>query len=237
LANSYFQFKQFRVEQSHCAMKVCTDSCLFGAWVPVENANTILDIGTGTGLLALMAAQRSAARIQAVEIDQAAAAQANHNFTQSPWADRLQLFYGSLQTFEKVNTATYDVIISNPPFYQASQKSPDKSRNRAMHTLDLPFQDLLQFCQKFLSPSGSVYFLLPPYEAQVVTNLAASYHLSLQQEVPVFTQVGGKLFRQILHFRFQTKLPENVPPIFIRTPENSYTNVFQELLAPYYLIF
>ncbi len=218
-------------------MKVCTDSCLFGAWVPVEKAKTILDIGTGTGLLALMAAQRSAARIQAVEIDQEAAAQAHHNFTQSSWADRLQLFCGSLQAFERVNTATYDVIISNPPFYQASQKSPDQTRNRAMHTLDLPFQDLLQFCQKFLTPGGSVYFLLPPYEAQVVTNLAASYHLFPQQELPVFTQVGGKLFRCILHFRFQNKLPEYLPPISIRTPENSYTNTFQKLLAPYYLIF
>ncbi|RDC63509.1 tRNA1(Val) (adenine(37)-N6)-methyltransferase [Adhaeribacter pallidiroseus] len=218
-------------------MKVCTDSCLFGAWVPVEQAQTILDVGTGTGLLALMAAQRSSAHIQAVEIDIIAAEQAHHNFTQSPWADRLALFSNSLQAFEQVNTVTFDIIISNPPFYQASQKSPDQARNRAMHTMDLPFPDLLHFCQKFLNPSGSLYLLLPPHEAQVVTALAASYQLFLIQELPVYTQEGGKLFRRILRFGFHEQLPEYLSPIYIRTPENNYTQAFEQILQPYYLNF
>ncbi|MDQ3290701.1 MAG: methyltransferase, partial [Bacteroidota bacterium] len=114
-------------------MKVCTDSCLFGAYVAVEKAASILDIGTGTGLLSLMAAQRSTAKITAVELDVAAAEQAAQNFSASPWADRLYLYTGSLQDFENTSTENYDVIISNPPFYQASQISPNTARNRAMH--------------------------------------------------------------------------------------------------------
>jgi len=218
-------------------MKVCTDSCLFGAWVPVEKARSILDIGTGTGLLALMAAQRSDAAIQAVEIETAAAEQANQNFLASPWANRLKLYQGSLQKFEQVNTSTYDFIISNPPFYQASQKSPDNARNQALHSIDLPFSNLLRFSQKFLAPRGSVFLLLPPYEAQLVTALASSYELFLQKEVKIYTQKNGKYIRSILQFNFQQQTPEIAPAIYIRHEKNEYTNVFRQLLQPYYLIF
>ncbi|QMU27961.1 tRNA1(Val) (adenine(37)-N6)-methyltransferase [Adhaeribacter radiodurans] len=236
MANSYFQFKQFRVEQDRCAMKVCTDSCLFGAYVDVETANSILDIGTGTGLLALMVAQRSSAKITAVELDFAAAEQATENFKASPWADRLTLYKGSLQDFERINKESYDIILSNPPFYQASQKSPDSGRNRAMHSTDLPFPDLLRFCQKFLKATGSLYLLLPPYEAQLIKNAAPTYQLFLRQELPVFTSETGKQIRSILHFQPQPIVsPEASSPIYIRTKNNQYTEAFQQLLQPYYL--
>ncbi|QNF34919.1 methyltransferase [Adhaeribacter swui] len=237
MANSYFQFKRFRIEQDQCAMKVCTDSCLFGAWVPVENAASILDIGTGTGLLALMAAQRSAATIQAVEIDEPAAEQARGNFKNSSWSDRLQLFKGSLQEYEQVNTTTYDVIISNPPFYQSSLKSGNKARNQAMHTIDLPFLDLLRFCKKNLNAQGAVYLLLPPYEAGLVIDLANTFGLFLQQEVKMYTKINGKHIRSILQFRFQTPPEVKTTALFIRTETEAYTPEFKNLLQLYYLIF
>ncbi|PSR53351.1 methyltransferase [Adhaeribacter arboris] len=236
MANSYFQFKQFRVEQSRCAMKVCTDSCLFGAYVAVEKAASVLDIGTGTGLLALMTAQRSQAKIKAVELDSEAAKQAAENFAASSWANRLSVYSGSLQDFENINKESYDVIISNPPFYQASLKSPDNARNRAMHTTDLPFSDLLRFCQKFLQPTGFLYLLLPPHEAQTLKKIAPAYQLFLRQELPVFTSETGKHFRSILQFQLGPVLtPEVLSPIYIRTTNNQYSEFFQQLLRPYYL--
>ncbi len=217
-------------------MKVCTDSCLFGAFVAVEKATSILDIGTGTGLLALMAAQRSTAKITAVELDSTAAKQAAENFAASPWANRIALYTGSLQDFERINRESFEVIISNPPFYQASQKSPDGARNRAMQNTELPFPDLLRFCQKFLTSTGSLYLLLPPYEGQIIKNLAPTYKLFLRQELPVFTSKAGKHIRSILHFQSQPIItPEVTSPIFIRTADNQYSESFHQLLGPYYL--
>ena len=219
-------------------MKVCTDSCLFGAIIPINDAATILDIGTGTGLLALMAAQRSKASIQAVELDKAAARQAADNFAQSPWADRISLFTGSIQDYEKMNTQVYDVIISNPPFYIDSQQSPDSARNRAMHSTDLPFEDLARFIQKFLAITGSAFILLPPKEATIFTQLALKFNLFLHQEHYIFTQENGKHIRTILHFK-KSSITEYKPPeaIYIRNTSNQYSDEFRTLLEPFYLIF
>ncbi|NJL13777.1 MAG: methyltransferase [Microscillaceae bacterium] len=118
MANTFFQFKQFRVEQAGAALKVCTDACLFGAWLPAQSAISILDIGTGTGLLALMLAQRTPARLTAIEIDPQAAQQAQANFLQSPWTHRLQLIAGAAQDFARQTTEKFDWIVSNPPFFE-----------------------------------------------------------------------------------------------------------------------
>lgn len=219
-------------------MKVCTDSCLFGAFIPLANAASILDIGTGTGLLTLMAAQRSKANIQAVELDTAAAQQAAENFADSPWANRILLFTGSIQAFEWVNTQFYDVIISNPPFYRSSQLSPNGARTRAMHATDLPFGDLLRFIQTFLKATGAAFILLPPPEAAIFIELAASFQLYLYQEHQVFTQESGKHIRNILHFVKHPALEQpDIGKIYIREADNQYTPAFRELLQPFYLIF
>lgn len=239
MANSYFQFKQFRIEQNRCAMKVCTDSCVFGASIPVEKAAFILDIGTGTGLLALMAAQRSEATIQAVEVEPEAAQQAAENFATSPWASRLHLFSGRLQDFEPVTIPAYDLIMCNPPFYLASQKSADAARNKAMHGKELPFADLLRFTKKFLSPTGSLYILLPPSEARLFTTQAASFDLYLRHQLLLYTQESGKHIRSILHLKRQPEVEQPVTSetIFIRQADQQYTAAFRQLLQPYYLIF
>ena len=236
MANSYFQFKQFRINQDKTAMKVCTDSCVLGAWTEVKEANQILDIGTGTGLLSLMVAQRSEAKITAVEIDAAAAAQAEENFNGSPWKNRIVLTQKSLQQFGHENQQQFDVIICNPPFFQASLKSPDTAKTIAKHTQELPFEDLLHFVKQFLTPEGFFYLLLPPSEAEVFRNLALNEKLFPVKELQLFTQPNGKHLRTIYAYSFQEK-PSEKQSLIIRNLDQTYTSEFAALLKEYYLIF
>jgi tRNA1Val (adenine37-N6)-methyltransferase len=236
VANSYFQFKQFRIEQGQTAMKVCTDSCVLGAWADVAQAERILDIGTGTGLLSLMAAQRSKAKISAVEIDAGAAAQAEANFAASPWQNRISLTKKSLQAFTLEDPAPFEVIICNPPFFQASLKSPDAAKTIAKHTQELPFEDLLQFVKRFLTPKGTFYLLLPPTEAEIFRKLAQAENLFPVAELILYTQPNGKHLRTIYAYSFQTAQLQT-ETLFIRNPDQSYTSQFAQLLKDYYLIF
>ncbi|MBF9252416.1 methyltransferase [Pontibacter sp. 172403-2] len=236
MSNSYFQFKQFRVEQDRCAMKVCTDSCLFGAYADVAQAQHILDIGAGTGLLSLMVAQRSKASIDAVEIDAAAQQQAQENFAASPWADRLHLYPASLQEFATNNRQAYDVILSNPPFFLSSLKSADTAKNTAKHTGDLLFEDILAFAQKHLALAGKLYLLLPPAEAAHFAVLAQAHNLYLTDMLEVYTRTGGKCIRHIQTYTFVSHKTSIVKQLYIRAADAvTYTPEFVALLQPYYL--
>ena len=238
MPNTYFQFKQFRVEQDQCAMKVCTDSCVFGAYVEVKQAKRILDIGTGTGLLALMAAQRTEAVIEAVEINPEAQVQAAQNFAASPWADRLTLRPMPLQDFAKVCDRQYDVILSNPPFFLASLRSEDTAKNTAKHTGDLLFEDILGFAQKHLTPEGKLYLLLPPAEARHFAELATAHRLYLSETLEVYTRTGGKCIRHIQTYTFLQPATVIVKTLDIREADaTTYTAAFSALLRDYYLIF
>ncbi|GAB3203581.1 tRNA1Val (adenine37-N6)-methyltransferase [Pontibacter aydingkolensis] len=237
MANSYFQFKQFRVEQDKCAMKVCTDSCLFGTAMDVKEAKSILDIGAGTGLLSLMVAQRSSASIDAVEINPEAQQQAKENFSISPWADRLKLYPESLQEFAAHNQQTYDVILSNPPFFVSSLKSPDAAINAARHVEQVFFEEILQFTQNHLDKTGKLHLLLPPPEAILFQKLAQKYGLHLAHTLEVYTKVDGKCIRHIQTYTFEAS-PAVVESIAIREIDGvAYTAAFVELLKDYYLIF
>ena len=128
MPNDYFKFKQFTIHQDKCAMKVGTDGVLLGAWAECANAKGILDIGTGTGLIALMIAQRSNAKIDAVEIDETASKQAKENIKKSLWNDRIEILNISFQDFSKSTNEKYDLIVSNPPYFQNSLYAPDEKR-------------------------------------------------------------------------------------------------------------
>lgn len=219
-------------------MKVCTDSCVFGAYAEVRSAKRILDIGTGTGLLALMVAQRSEAMVDAVEINPEAQVQAEQNFAQSPWGERLKLHPMPLQEFAHTCQTRYDVILSNPPFFLDSLKSGNAAKNSAKHTGDLLFEDILAFAQKHLNPTGKLYLLLPPAEANHFAELAKAHGLYLTETLRVYTRTGGKCIR---HIQTYTCSPANTPSVQtldIRQEDGTtYTADFQKLLREYYLIF
>ena len=218
-------------------MKVCTDSCVLGAWAEVEKAQHILDIGAGTGLLSLMVAQRSEAQITAVEINPAAAEQAQENFAECPWKNRMVLAAKSLQEFGAINSQRFDVIICNPPFFQASLRSADSAKTIAKHTQELPFEVLLTFVNQFLTPQGIFYLLLPPSEAEIFKNLSKHAGLFPTKELQMFTQPNGKHLRTIYAYSRSENTVLNSETLFIRNPDQSYTAQFSQLLRDYYLIF
>lgn len=189
-----FHFKQFTIEQNRCAMKVGTDGVLLGCFVLEDSEpEKVLDIGSGTGLLALMLAQKfKQATIKAVEIDEDAAQQAAYNFSHSPWHHRLGLIHQPFQQFHLHSSAVFDLIVCNPPYFKEANRSkgnnaqhPDNQRAKARFADYLPFDELLQGVKPLLTHEGSFYIVLPVQEAQEFTSLAndAGLHLTTLMEV------------------------------------------------------
>lgn len=160
-----FTFKQFHIDHSRCAMKVGTDGVLIGAWCRLPHAGRILDIGTGTGLIAVMAAQRAPqARITAIEIDEACVAQARENAASSPWGDRIEVVESPLQEF--FPEERYDAIVSNPPYFEESLLPPDGRRMTARHTCTLSFTELASGVVRLLADDGRFSLILPAAESE-----------------------------------------------------------------------
>jgi tRNA1Val (adenine37-N6)-methyltransferase len=243
MPNSFFRFKQFTIHQNHCAMKVCTDACLFGAWIsekvkskPTEVKN-VLDIGTGTGLLALMYAQKNpSAIIDAVEIDEAAAQQAKENFEASLWKERLHVYSTPIQHFNPstIQPTKYDLIISNPPFFENDLKSSNAKRNIALHSAELSLEKLLNAITKYLKEDGYFAVLLPYYRTKEFIELAARQSFYLTEKILVKQTPKHNYFRGILLFsKKSTEAKES--EIIIQNERGKYTNDFVELLKDYYL--
>ncbi len=236
MGNTYFQFKQFTVQQQYSAMKVCTDACLFGAVVaeyikenPVEQ---ILDIGTGTGLLSLLLAQVTGAAIHAVEIDAMASGEAAENFKNSPWKDRLQIFNTDVLQFK--SNARYDCIISNPPFFEQDLKSASENRNVAMHDSTLTLRELLAVIQQQLSPGGFTALLLPYHRLDQCLEMAAALQLFPFRKIWVQQTNSHAWFRGIL-FLGHHPVDCREEKISIKNEAGRYSGQFAKLLAPYYL--
>jgi tRNA1Val (adenine37-N6)-methyltransferase len=173
MANVFFQFKHFRIIQDKCAMKVGTDGVLLGAWAPVEGVQSILDVGSGTGLLGLMLAQRAPeAAITAVEIDQDACLQSLENMQQSPWANRMEVVLGDFRRFARVDNRRYDLIVSNPPYFVGAQPSSIEARNVARHTTQLSYMELIRGVLQLLNPQGRFSLILPAENYQLFSNQA-----------------------------------------------------------------
>lgn len=238
MPNPYFKFKQFMINQDQCAMKVCTDSCLFGAYVDAEDATKVLDIGTGTGLLPLMLAQRSSAQIDTVEIDRKAFQQATVNIQKSKWHTRIRLYHQSIQEFAGTTSKKYELIISNPPFFQNSLKPSKKTTNIALHTEELSLEDLLNCVDALLEHQGRFAVLLPEYEAGILENKAKKTGLHVHEKLWVYNQVNKPVFRVIQIFykgKEGSLLQEN--KLVIRDQQGNYSLDFKNLLREYYLIF
>ncbi len=248
MANTFFQCKQFIVHQEHTAMKVCTDACLFGAWLSNErdvlHAKSILDIGTGTGLLSLMLAQvtKDNTHITAVEIEPSAAAEAKKNSELSPWANRISIVQNSIQAFSKLiheqaKMDKFDCIVTNPPFFEVDLQSPSNEKNLASHSVALPWEELLKEVANLLLDKGTYYVLIPALRAYTMQKLAAQNGLSLAAEVVVMNAPQQKPFRVMQKF-VKTNAPIqeiNRSQFYIKKEDQSYSKAFIQLLAPYYL--
>lgn len=233
-----FRFKQFAVQQDRCAMKLGTDGVLLGAWARVAQASSILDIGTGTGVLALMAAQRNAsATIHAVELDAAAAAQAAENFQASPWAARLRVAHQSLQAYAQAPlNDRYDCLISNPPYYSKAQHSaieaPERALARQSHALDATA--LLECAARLLAPQGWLSLILPIRESLAWLAEAAQQGWWVRRRTAVCPRAGKAANRCLLELcRYATPTEERTLVLRQATPtahpHDAYTSDFIRL--------
>lgn len=235
MPNTYFQFKQFKIDQGSTAMKVTTEGCILGAWVALKanSPKRILDIGAGTGLLSLMIAQeQEEAQIDAVELNEAAAMQAEANFSASPWAGRLRLHHTGVQAYDPAKK--YDLIVSNPPFFNQSLASPKASINQARHDETLSQSDLVDAIGRHLAEEGRAFVLYPQREFDKFRELAHQRGLYLVRELSIFNSPGSKRFRVIGEYgREEAALKKAV--LNIRDITREYTADFVALLKGYYL--
>ncbi len=233
-----FKFKQFDIYQDKTTMKVGTDGVLLGAWVNVDNSKRILDIGTGTGLIALMAAQRNeTAAITGIEIDEAAYLQATENVAISPWKNRLTIKHTSIQDFSNNNETQFDLIVSNPPFFINSTKSNNQLKNQARHTDTLSFEDLVKVVNKLLLPEGKFSVILPYEEGKIFINLAKEKGLFCTKKINVKGRDFKPVERLLLQFeKIEKALVEYNFVIQKSAKRHDYTDDYIALTKNFYTI-
>ncbi len=240
----HFDFKQFSIQQDRCSMKVGTDGVLLGAWAEVDANHReaeecrILDIGAGTGLISLMLAQRyQMAFIDAVEIEPKAAAQCHENFDASPWADRLTLIPYSLKEAAKTmdHDCRYDLIVSNPPFYNATLKPEDEGRAVARHKDSLPMTEIAGFAHQHLADDGQLALIYPLNYDSEVMKACLHYQLFPSRICDVLTKVGKTCKRRMTTFARQKTISPTNEMLAIRDQQNQYTSAYLKLVDAFYL--
>ncbi|RDK88859.1 tRNA1Val (adenine37-N6)-methyltransferase [Marinirhabdus gelatinilytica] len=245
MAHKPFQFKQFTVSQDRCAMKIGTDGVLLGAWVSLlNNPESILDIGAGTGVISLQLSQRSLAQtIDAIEIDEDAYEQCTENFENSPWADRLFCYHASIQEFVSEIDERYDLIVSNPPFHaplsgEMSKAEGDntipENRKVARFTDSLPFQHLIVSVAHLLSTHGTFAVILPKNEEEKFVEMAEHYELFPKRICRVKGSPTSEVKRSLMEFTFQQQKP-SIETLTIETQRHVYTKEYIELMQDFYL--
>ena len=244
MPNDYFSFKQFTIHQDRCAMKVGTDGVLLGVLAPISVGNNdslpkILDIGTGTGLVAIMLAQRTGggAQISAVEIDSEAASQAQDNVDATKW--NIEVYNASIQDYTKSTDEKFDLIVSNPPYFINSLKAPDKSRNTARHTDELSFEDLVGSAEKLLAEKGRFTVIIPFSSENEFIRIADAKNLFAESLVRVVSKVGKEAKRSVITFckvSEKNNCNTNVTELVIETEtRHCYSEEFKRLTADFYL--
>jgi len=234
MSENTFRFRQFTVHQDKCAMKVGTDAVLLGSWLQPESASRILDIGTGTGLIALMLAQRSIADIDAIDIDGGAYSQAKENFRISPWFNRLYIHQESLQNFASNCEKRYELIVSNPPYFHHASKPPEESRSTARHNETLPYIELIDGVKKLLTDDGVFGVILPFKEGMEFMDLAQSHGLFCHRLARVKTVADKPEKRLLMEFNQHFGLL-NEEEIVIQDDDHSFSNQYVELTRDYYI--
>lgn len=234
---SSFTFKQFTIHQENTAMKAGTDGVLLGAWCDFSEADSILDIGTGTGLIALMAAQKSAesAKIYAIEIDADAYNQACGNVRNSKFANKINIVNQDFINFAAENKTKYDYIVSNPPFFENSQKSTDNKRTLARHTDSLPFSKLISGVAKIISYKGFFSVIIPAISCLEFVRLCALSHLHLCHKSLIFTKEGAELPRRVMLTFSKEILPHVQDKITINSKDGKPSEEYKKLTKDFYL--
>jgi tRNA1Val (adenine37-N6)-methyltransferase len=234
----FFRFKQFTVMHERCAMKVGTDGVLLGAWTAVANVRRIVDIGTGTGLLALMLAQRSQALIDAVEIDQNACAQAAENIQRSPWPERIRVYHGPIQTYATAEQKPYDLAVANPPFFDNAYKTPQLHRNLARHDDTLSQSDLIAAAGRLLNDDGRLSVIYPEREARRFQQLAEEYGWHCRQILYVKPRPDKAIKRLLMEFgrtADNTDIICRENTLVLERARHVYTDDFINLIKDFYL--
>ncbi|MCM4152633.1 methyltransferase domain-containing protein [Arenibacter sp. N53] len=234
--NKPFQFKLFQIHQDRCAMKIGTDGVLLGAWTSLQQQpQSILDIGAGTGLIALMLAQRSNSDvIDAVEINEDAYEQCVDNFESSDWADRLFCYHASLDEFVDEMDANYDLIVSNPPFYSEKVSSGDENRDRARQNQSLPFGELLNSVAKLMSKNGTFSTIVPYKEEQDFLEIAQKLDLFPKRITRVKGNPESEIKRSLIEFQFGNILV-GTNDLTIELERHKYTQKYIDLTKDFYL--
>ncbi len=241
MSNNYFKFKQFIVYQDKTAMKVGVDSVLLGSWVRCENVKEILDIGTGTGLLSLMLAQKTSANITAVEIDENACRQAIENIEKSKW-DNIRVIQASIQDFASDNNQKFDLIICNPPYFSKSLKSNNLQRNIARHDNRLPINELFESVENLLSDNGKFYMIYPYSRKEYIFETAKMFNLYPTNILAIKGNEKKDANRCAIEF-VNNNLPANNPKIAAKesvlivrnSSTNEYSEEYKNLTKDYYI--
>lgn len=235
MANSYFQFKRFTVRHDKCAMKVGTDGVLLGAWTNVAACKNILDVGTGTGLIALMIAQRSTARIDAIDMDADACLQASENVASSPFASSIHVYHRSFKEYATTTTYRYDLIVSNPPFFADSLKCPDSQRSMARHTDTLCLDDLIGGCLPLLTSEGRIALILPSDREKELVRISTKNKLHILQRTDVIPTPGALPKRLLVELSPSPLQLSTSHTLTLEKSRHQYTQEYKALTQDYYL--
>lgn len=231
--NSFFYFKRFSICQEHCAMKVGTDSILLGAWCDVNDKRLILDIGTGTGLVALMAAQRSQGRVVAVEIDHKSALQAAENVDKSPWKDRVEIYENDIANFDK-SCCMFDAILCNPPYFRNSLRAASAEKNMARHNDTLSYEKLAETVSGLLDGNGEFYTIIPYNNACLFLEKFALKGLYPTQSTSVVSRQGKPPIRELICLTRRTGCVSR-STITVLDSCGEATEEFKNLVKDFYL--
>ena len=236
MANSYFEFKKFKIDQDRSAFKVTTDACILGAYAYAVNPDSICDIGTGTGIIALMLAQRFAdSRIDAVEIDESSANQAQENVQASPWSERITVINQRIQDFSNLNNK-YKLVVCNPPYYEDHLRSKDNLKNLTKHNYKISIKELANSVNVLLSDDGIFFTIMPSFSFDKLQEELERWNISLFEKLSIHSRMSKPLYRYIGGFCKKTDaLKENT--LIIQNENGEYSDNFKKLLKDYYLAF
>ncbi len=231
-----FSFKQFSVTDDRSTMKVGTDAVLLGAWANVDNIDSILDIGTGCGVIALMLAQRSEVFVEAIDVDSDSINQAEVNFNNSPWKNRLKLYINTVQKHARFVNTHYSLIVCNPPYFSDHLRSENEKRNLARHADKLSFEDLAFSVSLLLTEEGRFCVILPVEESDKFRQIALNNDLYCVKRTYIYSKPDVDPIRVLSQFQF-TKLPIETSSIVLRNNDDSYTDAYKNLTKDFYLNF